>query len=199
MPIKDNDEAVRRFGIEHAISVCRHLLDSGIVNGLHLYTLNREYATIQILKAVGLWHEDPVKSLPWRRTANPARCKEDVRPIFWSMRPQSYVDRTSDWDEFPNGRWGNSSAATFGESNHYLFYLNSREPSETRLAMWGKSLNSEEDVWDVMARFVSGQPNSDGIKVSFVYNHSWVILFFVFQNLISIVFLSLVIFLCKKF
>lgn len=27
-----------------------------------------------------------------------------VRPIFWSNRPQSYISRTKDWDSFPNGR-----------------------------------------------------------------------------------------------
>lgn len=31
---------------------------------------------------------------------------EDVRPINWSNRPKSYLSRTEEWDEFPNGRWG---------------------------------------------------------------------------------------------
>lgn len=131
-----------------------------------MYTLNREYASINILRALGLWSDGPAKSLPWRRTANPARCKEDVRPIFWALRPQSYVDRTSDWGEFPNGRWGNSAAASFGESNHYLFYLKNRESAEERLAMWGRELHSEQDVWDMMARYVTGEPSADGVKVA---------------------------------
>jgi hypothetical protein len=105
-PIKDNDEAVRNFGIDFSVKMCRELLNSGTVFGIHFYTLNREIATIAILKTIGLWLEDPLRPLPWKTTANHKRCNEDVRPIFWSERPQSYVNRTSDWEEFPNGRWG---------------------------------------------------------------------------------------------
>ena len=49
-PIKDNDEAIRNYGVEQAVTMCQALLSSGHVNGLHFYTLNREVATIQVLK-----------------------------------------------------------------------------------------------------------------------------------------------------
>lgn len=58
-PIKDNDAAIRNYGIDLAVSMCRELLDSGAVHGLHFYTLNREVATIEVLKRLGLWQEDP--------------------------------------------------------------------------------------------------------------------------------------------
>ena len=45
------------------------------------------------------------RPLPWAVSANPKRKVEDVRPIFWASRPKSYIYRTQDWDEFPNGRW----------------------------------------------------------------------------------------------
>ena len=41
-PIKDNDDAVRGFGIDFATNICRAILDSGSSYGLHFYTLNRE-------------------------------------------------------------------------------------------------------------------------------------------------------------
>lgn len=41
-PIKDNDEAVRKFGIDFATEQCREILESGVTYGLHFYTLNRE-------------------------------------------------------------------------------------------------------------------------------------------------------------
>lgn len=47
------------------------------------------------------------------------RPKEDVRPIFWSQRPKSYIQRTASWDEFPNGRWGDSRSPAFGELTDY--------------------------------------------------------------------------------
>lgn len=45
------------------------------------------------------------RPLPWAVSAHPKRRVEDVRPIFWASRPKSYIYRTQEWDEFPNGRW----------------------------------------------------------------------------------------------
>jgi methylenetetrahydrofolate reductase (NADPH) len=47
--IKDNDEAIRVYGIEQAVSLCQALLDSGEVYGLHFYTLNREVCLTNLL------------------------------------------------------------------------------------------------------------------------------------------------------
>lgn len=58
-PIKDNDAAIRNYGIHQAVEMCRVLLNSGKVPGLHFYTLNREVATIEVLRQLGLWTEDP--------------------------------------------------------------------------------------------------------------------------------------------
>ncbi|XP_047407496.1 methylenetetrahydrofolate reductase (NADPH) isoform X1 [Sciurus carolinensis] len=166
-PIKDNDAAIRNYGVELAVSLCRELLASGLVPGLHFYTLNREVATTEVLKRLGLWTEDPRRPLPWAVSAHPKRREEDVRPIFWASRPKSYIYRTQDWDEFPNGRWGNSSSPAFGElKDYYLFYLKSKSPREELLKMWGEELSSEESVFEVFARYLSGEPNQHGRTVT---------------------------------
>lgn len=168
-PIKDNDEAIRNYGIDQATQICKELLNSDKVFGLHFYTLNREVATIEILKRLGMWLEEPAKPLPFKLTAHHNRSKEDVRPIFWRLRPNSYVHRTSNWDEFPNGRWGNSSAASFGDiSDYYLFYLKHKSSKEDMLKMWGNELKSKQDVWDVFYAYITGEPNSAGNKVFFL-------------------------------
>jgi methylenetetrahydrofolate reductase (NADPH) len=166
-PFKDNDEAVRQYGIVHCTEMCRQLLNSGLVNGLHFYTLNREVATVQILKNLGMWTEHPRRSLPWRMSANHLRCHENVRPIFWSSRPQSYVSRTAVWEEFPNGRWGNSASAAFGELNDYYLFsqLKSKMPKDERLQMWGKELTCEQDVWEVFVCYLSGELTRNNVKV----------------------------------
>ncbi|KAM9299174.1 methylenetetrahydrofolate reductase (NADPH) [Gastrophryne carolinensis] len=166
-PIKDNDAAIRNYGIDLAVSMCRELLDSGLVHGLHFYTLNREVATIDVLKRLGMWQEDPRRPMPWAVSAHPKRRVEDVRPIFWASRPKSYIHRTQEWDEFPNGRWGNSSSPAFGElRDYYLFYLKSKSPRDQLLKMWGEELSSEESVYEVFTSYISGNPNRNGYKVN---------------------------------
>uniref|UniRef100_A0A3Q1JM86 Methylenetetrahydrofolate reductase (NADPH) n=2 Tax=Anabas testudineus TaxID=64144 RepID=A0A3Q1JM86_ANATE len=165
-PIKDNDAAIRNYGIHQAVEMCRVLLDSGRVPGLHFYTLNREVATMEVLRQLGLWIEDPRRPLPWAVSAHPKRKVEDVRPIFWASRPKSYIYRTQDWDEFPNGRWGNSSSPAFGELNdYYLFYLKSKSSKDALLQMWGEELMNEESVYEVFTCYITGQPNRSGHKV----------------------------------
>ncbi|KAK7094019.1 methylenetetrahydrofolate reductase (NADPH)-like [Littorina saxatilis] len=170
-PIKENDEAIRNFGIDQAVQMCKTLLnasaDDADVNipGVHFYTLNREVASIEVLKRLGLWQEEILRPLPWKQTANAARCKEEVRPIFWRCRPNSYVYRTSDWDEFPNGRWGNSASPSFNDlKTYHLFYLKSRSSKDELVKMWGE-LEDESDVWDIFYSYLTGTPNKNGVKV----------------------------------
>ena len=65
--------------------MCKALFDAGAddpdvhITGVHFYTLNREVATIEVLKRLGLWQEEVIRPLPWKQTANSARCKEEVR------------------------------------------------------------------------------------------------------------------------
>ena len=47
-PIKTNDIAIRQYGIFKAVEICRELLNSGMVPGIHFYTLNREKAVTQV-------------------------------------------------------------------------------------------------------------------------------------------------------
>ncbi|XP_013384814.1 methylenetetrahydrofolate reductase-like [Lingula anatina] len=167
IPIKDNDEAIRNWGIDIAYRMCSEILAAKGAPGLHFYTLNREVATVSVLKRLGMWCEEPKRMLPWKPTANHIRCMEDVRPIFWRARQKSYVQRTSDWEDFPNGRWGDSSSAAFGAlKDHYPFYLTSKSSHEELLSMWKKELNSEEDVWDVFYHYITGEAYDDGVKVT---------------------------------
>ncbi|GAB4822503.1 hypothetical protein N2152v2_009549 [Parachlorella kessleri] len=51
--IKDNDEAVKAFGISLGTLMCQRLIAGG-VPGLHMYTLNLERSAVAILENVGL-------------------------------------------------------------------------------------------------------------------------------------------------
>jgi len=145
----DDEEAVKAYGIELGIRMCKYLLDKGI-KGLHFYTLNLEKTVVEIIKGLGIGPQNLVsRKLPWKSTANAKRQKEDVRPIFWSNRPNSYLVRTSSWDEFPNGRWGDSRSPAFGELSDFHLGLG-KEGDNDKKKMWGtehKNLSSIEGIF----------------------------------------------------
>jgi methylenetetrahydrofolate reductase (NADPH) len=99
------------------------------------------------------------RTLPWRPSAIEGRNQnEHVRPINWSNRPMSYVMRTEDWDEFPNGRWGDATSPAFGElSDLSHFYSFSLGNEEDQLAILGHSPTAAKDVYEVFARYVEGE------------------------------------------
>ena len=49
----DDDAAATELGIAYATRQCQELLDAG-APGLHFYTLNKSYSTVQVLKNLGL-------------------------------------------------------------------------------------------------------------------------------------------------
>ena len=167
-PIRHNDDAVMKYGIHLTVELCKILLQSVLCIGLHFFTLNRDKATTEVLKRVGLWSNERLshKLLPWHNSDTDLREGENVRPIFWACRPDSYQYRTQTWDEFPNGRWGSSSQASFGQFRDYhLFCATNRKHFELYRQMWGSCLDSLQDVFDVFTAFIGGKENKEGVKV----------------------------------
>ena len=69
----------------------------------------------------------------------------------------SYIARTNDWDEFPNGRWGVSRSPAFGDMHAYPSMSKMiTKTSETCLKMWG-NLTSEKDIGTLILKFISGE------------------------------------------
>lgn len=85
------------------------------------------------------------------------RKQETVRPIFWANRQQSYLTRTAHWDEFPNGRWGDSRSPAYGEFlDHHLFRQN-KLTVDFRKKMWGNQLKSYQDVYNVFISYLNNK------------------------------------------
>jgi len=156
---KDDDAAIRAFGVDIAARMCKELLASKLTIGFHFYTLNREVAVKEILLKLDMWKPTlTIKEKPWLTSANEKRANESIRPIFWSGRPKSYLMRTKDWDEFPNGRWGDSSSPAFGNlSEYYLFKTTDSSTKEQRLNMWGRSFKSVLDIGEVFCKYLEGK------------------------------------------
>jgi methylenetetrahydrofolate reductase (NADPH) len=122
--------------------------------------MNLASATRMVLDGLGLIPdlENPTeKPLPWRQSLGLKRKGENVRPIFWKGRNRSYVARTQDWDEFPNGRWGDSRSPAFGELDAYGIGL--KGSNEHYQKLWGCP-TSVQDVANLFVGYVEGKVES---------------------------------------
>lgn len=168
-PIKEDDYAVREAGTELVSEMCQKLIDSGHVNHLHFYTMNLERSTVMVLERLNLVecvkdNEVVTEVLPWRKSLHPDRSKESIRPIFWQNRKYSYILRTSGWDEFPNGRWGDSRSPAFGDIDLSASQLLRQSPKRA-YELWGCP-QTLQDLANIIVSYLNNQiqalPWSDG-------------------------------------
>ncbi|KAK5119590.1 hypothetical protein LTR85_007419 [Meristemomyces frigidus] len=158
-PVKGDDAAVREVGKGLVADFCRKLLDSGVTMHLHFYTMNLAASTQMVLEELAVTpatntHDPSIKPLPWRQSLGLNRRDENVRPIFWRNRNRSYVARTQDWDEFPNGRWGDSRSPAFGGLDAYGIGL--KGTNEHNRKLWGEP-KSLQDVSELFVGYMSGK------------------------------------------
>ncbi|KAL1827010.1 hypothetical protein DCAR_0206160 [Daucus carota subsp. sativus] len=157
--IKDNEEAVRAYGIHLGTEMCKRIMASGIKT-LHLYTLNMEKSALAILMNLGLIEESKIsRTLPWRRPTNVFRVKEDVRPIFWANRPKSYISRTIGWEQYPHGRWGDSRNASYSALADHQF-MKPRSRDKKLHEEWVVPLTKVEDINEIFNNYCLGKLRS---------------------------------------
>jgi methylenetetrahydrofolate reductase (NADPH) len=156
--IKADDEAVKSFGVSLCHKMCLELIEAGIP-GFHFYTLNLERSVLAVLKELGIRDSTASRrALPWRASRSNLQGKEeDVRPINWANRPKSYISRTLTWDDFPNGRWGDSRSPAFGDLTAVHLLRPAAGSKADRLAMWGEAPVSPQDVFNVFSAYVEGK------------------------------------------
>ncbi|PFH51835.1 hypothetical protein AMATHDRAFT_74711 [Amanita thiersii Skay4041] len=151
-PHKNDDEKVREIGTKLVADMCRQILKEDLgIRGLHFYTMNLEKGTKMLLEELSLVPRvETIKPLPWRQSLTPNRRSENIRPIFWANRTKSYLSRTENWDEYPNGRFGDSRSPAYGELDGYGVWI--KQTKENALKLWGHPITFEE-VASLFARF----------------------------------------------
>jgi methylenetetrahydrofolate reductase (NADPH) len=98
------------------------------------------------------------RNFPWRGSrSNLNGMTEEVRPINWANRPKSYIKRTVNWDEFPNGRWGDNRSPAYGELSDSHFFRPVEGKKEDLRALWGEAPLMAQEVYDVFALYIEGK------------------------------------------
>ncbi len=177
-PIKDDDMKVRQLGTELVGEMCRKIIYAKCgVNHLHFYTMNLEKSVMMLIDNLeSNWPKkssqiDTINSnsnidLPWRQSLALNRQNETVRPIFWKNRKFSYISRTQDWDEFPNGRWGDSRSPAFGELDSLDTQILIRLGPKKARELWSIPTTVTE-IGNIFIKYLKGEissglPWSDG-------------------------------------
>ncbi|KAG2042586.1 methylenetetrahydrofolate reductase-domain-containing protein [Suillus americanus] len=155
-PYKNDDEKVREIGTKLVAEMCRKILAADLdIHGFHFYTMNLEKGTKMLLEELNLMPRvETIKPLPWRQSLTPNRRQENIRPIFWANRTESYLSRTENWDEFPNGRFGDSRSPAYGELDGYGIWL--KQTKEEALKLWGEP-KAFAEVASLFSRFCLGE------------------------------------------
>ncbi|KAH9479434.1 Methylenetetrahydrofolate reductase 1 [Psilocybe cubensis] len=155
-PVKNDDEKVREVGTRLVADMCRKILDADIgIRGLHFYTMNLEKGTKMLLEELNLVPRiETIKPLPWRQSLTPNRRHETIRPIFWANRTKSYISRTENWDEYPNGRFGDSRSPAYGELDGYGVWI--KQTKEDALKLWGHPITFA-DLSALFTKFCSSE------------------------------------------
>lgn len=61
--LKEDAEGFKEMGLSWTVALCKQLVASQLVPGLHFYTLNQSANTQQILQRLGLLLEQPTEAL----------------------------------------------------------------------------------------------------------------------------------------
>lgn len=130
-----DDAAVKELGVRQATNIIRRLCDETDIRGFHICTLNLEKSVRGLLESLG-W-VSPKTAVQ----KGPGGLLPDQQP----------------WDEFPNGRYGDSRSPAYGELDGYGVSL--KVAPQEALRLWGFPL-AEADVSTIFCDYLCGRRTS---------------------------------------
>ncbi|KAN0064945.1 methylenetetrahydrofolate reductase 1 [Thecaphora frezii] len=179
-PIKSDDARVKEYGVALSIHMIARIYLESDIRGFHLCTLNLEKSVERVLEGLG-WQKDhgaEAEDLSATAMDDPAPHKhlEETKNRMLSDRTghntpndlklstaealrrtlartsSSYqVPETSTWDEFPNGRYGDSRSPAYGEMDGYGVSL--KVPPQDALRIWGYPV-THADISKIFAAYL---------------------------------------------
>ncbi|KAI8371619.1 methylenetetrahydrofolate reductase-domain-containing protein [Radiomyces spectabilis] len=149
--IKSDDQKVKEYGVSLAVKMIRQLHEQHHVCSFHLSTLNLERSTRLILQELNLVPQElsSVQKLASGEKLTVAAAK--ISP--WSTLQGA--DRAESWDEFPNGRYGDTRSPAFGENTYGANQLPTVEAS----SKWGHP-KTEDDITQLFVQYILGELSS---------------------------------------
>ena len=119
--------------------------------------MNLESSIIKILTENGTL--DKQRQHVFKKMTSQERVQEEVRPIFWSIKPKSYVSQTRRWDNFTNGRWGDITSPSFTlkpDEGFISFTKKQSQAPEAKKKLWGQEVLNVASIANIFTQFVQG-------------------------------------------
>lgn len=165
---KNNDDEVKRIGIEIIGEIIDSISEKTKVKGFHFYTLNLEKTVASIVEQNSHFsldfmedidfvetNDDIPPSHPSRRPSDSLDPKQSVRQLVDISRGKGQLGKDANWDDFPNGRFGNSNSPAYGEIDGYGPNLKVDSP-EKAVELW-RSPESTLDLARVFIDYLSNK------------------------------------------
>ncbi|TBU35607.1 MTHFR-domain-containing protein [Dichomitus squalens] len=165
VPIRHDDQKVKDYGVRLAVDMIRQLQAGGI-QGVHFCTLNLEKSIIRILEALGLAGDVSHSSnkliaddaVPPERTVTPHTAADRATKELATSVPEpdaskGEINSAADWDDFPNGRFGDFKSPAYGETDRWGSSALQSKAATTPVSHWGnpKTVN---DLTSLFLRYL---------------------------------------------
>ncbi|KAL0076443.1 methylenetetrahydrofolate reductase-domain-containing protein [Phycomyces blakesleeanus] len=147
--IKSDDEKVKEFGVRLAVSMISELHTKHKISTFHISTLNLERSTRLILQQLNLVPKE--KALSGENLLG----LPDIKATSWGSKLVE-VNLAESWDEFPNGRYGDSRSPAFGENTFGQGHVQQTSEATRK---WGYP-KTEEDVTNLFTKYILGKLSS---------------------------------------
>ncbi|PIL24320.1 hypothetical protein GSI_14073 [Ganoderma sinense ZZ0214-1] len=155
VPIRHDDSKVKDYGVKLAVDMIRQL-QAADVHGVHFCTLNLEKSVTRVLETIGVAGdvshtanmliadkaELPERTLTPHAAADRAT-KELAASVPEPDASKGEVNSAADWDDFPNGRFGDFKSPAYGETDRWgSSALQSK--ATTAVSHWGNPKTVDE-------------------------------------------------------
>ncbi|KAI7869316.1 methylenetetrahydrofolate reductase-domain-containing protein [Spinellus fusiger] len=141
--VKSDDQKVRALGIQLVVDIITELYTYHNITAFHLSTLNLERSTRLVLQQLELVPQD-------KPTISGLL---DPR-MYWGGATEAAL--AEQWDEFPNGRYGDARSPAFGENT---FGQGHKQPTSDAVEKWGTP-ETPKDITALFIRYILGQLSS---------------------------------------
>ncbi|CAO3689933.1 unnamed protein product [Umbelopsis ramanniana] len=142
--IKSDDQAVKDYGVKLATTIVSELYHKYNISCFHFSTLNLEKSVRLVLQDLDFLPKG-VQSSTTQQLLNGKSTK--------STALLAEAHRAETWDEFPNGRYGDSRSPAFGDNTYGAGVV---QPTSKASAKWGYP-TSASDITSLFIAYISGE------------------------------------------